>query len=387
MKYLRTVAVMLTGMTLASCFKDEPLNSECDIEEAYIHTDNPTEMFFQASDTLVNVIPSESTVSFNVRIGSDVSALAPRFRLTEGATISPENGSTQDFSKGPVTYVVTSQDRQWSRTYQVEVREDVRTVGDTLKFDFEHYELNKRYEPYGKYYEWYELRADGSKNDYWDTGNAGFNISYGTAKPDEYPTTPITDGYDGSCVKLTTQSTGSLGALVNMRIAAGNLFIGKFDVRQALTNTLHATQFGLPTDKKPIKFTGYYRYKHGENLQDKMGNTITDRKDYGTIYAVLYKNKDASGNSVMLNGEDVKTNANIVAIADLGQISDTEEWTPFEVDFKYLSDIDVDLLYNYGYNLAIVFSSSLNGDKFEGAIGSTLYVDKIRVVCAKTEEQ
>ena len=177
MKYLRTVAVMLTGMTLASCFKDEPLNSECDIEEAYIHTDNPTEMFFQASDTLVNVIPSESTVSFNVRIGSDVSALAPRFRLTEGATISPENGSTQDFSKGPVTYVVTSQDRQWSRTYQVEVREDVRTVGDTLKFDFEHYELNKRYEPYGKYYEWYELRADGSKNDYWDTGTAGFNIS------------------------------------------------------------------------------------------------------------------------------------------------------------------------------------------------------------------
>ena len=33
--------------TLSSCFKEEPLNAECDIEEAYIHADNPEEMFFQ----------------------------------------------------------------------------------------------------------------------------------------------------------------------------------------------------------------------------------------------------------------------------------------------------------------------------------------------------
>lgn len=38
--------------TLSSCFKEEPLNAECDIEQAYIHVDS---LFTNPSDTLVNV--------------------------------------------------------------------------------------------------------------------------------------------------------------------------------------------------------------------------------------------------------------------------------------------------------------------------------------------
>ena len=34
--------------SLTSCFKDEPLNAECDIEQAYVHADDPTEIFFAA---------------------------------------------------------------------------------------------------------------------------------------------------------------------------------------------------------------------------------------------------------------------------------------------------------------------------------------------------
>ena len=41
--------------------------------------------------------------------------------------------------------------------------------------------------------------------------------------------------------------------------------------------------------------------------------------------------------------------------------------------------IDATLLANQGYNLAMVFSSSKTGDKFEGAIGSTLYIDKVSI--------
>ena len=36
-------AAMIGSATLTSCFKDEPLNAECDIEQAYIHVDNPLE--------------------------------------------------------------------------------------------------------------------------------------------------------------------------------------------------------------------------------------------------------------------------------------------------------------------------------------------------------
>ena len=42
--------------TLSSCFKEEPLNAECDIEQAYIHPGNWLKLWFtNASDTLVNV--------------------------------------------------------------------------------------------------------------------------------------------------------------------------------------------------------------------------------------------------------------------------------------------------------------------------------------------
>ena len=95
------LAMMCLSTTLTSCFKDEPLNAECDIEQAYIHVDNPEAMFFSKNDTLQKVLYTENEISFNVRRGTDLSALAPRFVITEGATIQPENGSTHDFTNGP----------------------------------------------------------------------------------------------------------------------------------------------------------------------------------------------------------------------------------------------------------------------------------------------
>ncbi len=40
-RLIHTTALMAVGITtclgFVSCFKDEPLNAECDIEQAYIH--------------------------------------------------------------------------------------------------------------------------------------------------------------------------------------------------------------------------------------------------------------------------------------------------------------------------------------------------------------
>ena len=99
----------------------------------------------------------------------------------------------------------------------------------------------------------------------------------------------------------------------NMRIAAGNLFIGKFDTKPALTNTMAATRFGLPFDKKPLRLTGYYKYAPGETYQDKAGKPVEGKTDHGDIYAVLYRNHDDNGEAFVLNGNDVKTNPYIGA--------------------------------------------------------------------------
>ena len=48
---------------------------------------------------------------------------------------------------------------------------------------------------------------------------------------------------------------------------------------------------------------------------------------------------------------------------------------------------DPQVLANYGYSIAIVFTSSCEGAHFEGAIGSTLLIDKVKVAYEKPAAQ
>lgn len=104
-----------------------------------------------------------------------------------------------------------------------------------------------------------------------------------------------------------------------------------------------------------------------------------------TITFVVRRNHDAQGNAVTLHGDDVKTHPLIVAIADMGTVAPVDEWTPFALTFRYTGTIDYDLLDSREYSLAIVFSSSNEGDKFEGAIGSELFIDKVSIICRKEQ--
>lgn len=364
-------------LLFSSCLKEEAPNAECDITQSYVRLPNPEAYFFQVSDTLQRVAYADSTITFGVRRTADCTQLAPHFVLTDGATIAPASGSTHDFSQGSVIYTVTSEDRLWQRRYTVSFTPITRLVSDTVAYDFERFELN----PMKKYYLWYEEEANGTRHDDWATGNPGFAISMSSAQPADYPSTPATEGYDGACVRLVTRSTGPFGALAGMRIAAGNLFLGSFDVTQALKSALTATRFGIPFAKRPVRLTGYFTYTAGENFQNKQGVMLPDSTDSGHIYAVLYRNHDDAGNSTTLDGSNVLTSPLIVALADVPHIRTTDGWQSFDVAFDYRDALDARLLAAYGYNLALVFSSSTNGNLFEGAVGSTLCVDKVRIIC------
>lgn len=369
--------------TLSSCFKEEPLNAECDIEQAYIHADNKI-LFTNPSDTLVNVQSDQTKIEFTMRPFAALTKQAPIFRLTPGATISPESGSLQDFSKGPVTYVVTSENKQWSRTYQVSIKKGQTTILNEKEFEFEDAYLSKGY------YNWQE-NWNGDILGIWATGNSGFNISNPSAKPEEYPTVMIKDGYKGKGVKLTTKRTSKLADIVHKPIAAGNLFIGQFDATDALNDAMKATKFGRPFSfsAKPVKLEGWYKYQAGEKFTDKNMQEL-DRHDYGTIYAVLYENIDEKGNAVLLYGDNVQTSKQIVALALVGEthddngkvaIGNTWKWHHFSVDFKYKKAIDPIKLKNGGYSLTIVSSSSSDGANFLGAVGSTLWIDSFKLIC------
>ena len=158
MKKLRLILGLgITVATFSSCIKDEPLNAEADIEQVSVHVDNPLETFFQLSDTMQNVSYADSTITFTVRSQADLTSLAPTFRITEGATISPASGTVRDFSQGPLTYTVTSQDGQWSRLYTLRFNPTYVTVKDTVAYDFEHYMLEPENQAY---YVWQEEQAE-----------------------------------------------------------------------------------------------------------------------------------------------------------------------------------------------------------------------------------
>ena len=429
---------------LHSCIKDELPNMECDIRQAWVSVQTPTDIFYQVSDTLapINSDFGSSIIQFqNVRKAASAQlVLAPKFTISDGAIMFPPSGTPRDFSNDTTqVYFVVAEDikdkypipedkTQWGtylqnlayaastfyyteddaevqsglkkvgevkkpgehiRPYYVQFKSVTHIVSDTIKYDFEHYFLETQA---SKYYEWSDPYEDGTQRTVpnWATANKGFSTARGTAKPEEYPTVPAPgEGMDGTAgVKLETSSTGSFGKLFNMPLAAGNLFIGTFDFSVALTHTLWATHFGENStlDKKPVKFTGYYKYTAGSQMTNAKGENI-DGTDVPAIYCVVYKNHDVNGNSVVLNGETVDTDTEyIVAKAEVKDWKyDTSDYVPFELDFTWYQTFDENLLANKGYNFAIVCSSSKEGATYTGALGSKLYVDKFRLIMTSEE--
>ena len=338
MKYNYHIAIM--AILLTSCIKEEPKNMECDILEAWVEGDDLARHFSQTTD---------------MRISDPMPIY---FKLTSGATISPANGSAQDFSKGPVAYTVTSEDGQWHRTYTIEFRE---TVLPSSRYDFEDYELSSD----GKYYSWYNQADDGTRDKIWASGNEGFMIAKPNAVAADYPTVPDENGFEGYCVRLITRSTGSWGKTFKKPIAAGNLFLGTFDSQFALTNTLRTTNMGIVFTREPVKVTGYYKYQPGEVFTDKDFKEVSSRTDIPAIHAEFYLNHDEQGREVRM--------------AEVASLPPTNEWQPFEMTFEGSTPIDAELLANRGYNLSLVFSSSKTGDTFEGAVGSTLWIDNVEI--------
>ena len=384
-KTVVAVAVIALAVISTSCFKEEPLNAECDIEMAWVHVNDLEASFYNANDTLINVISNEDKIVFSMRDDADVTAFAPQFKITPGATITPASGTAHDFSDGPVTYTVTSEDGKWSRKYQVSCNRMARYTTSVIDFDFEHFELDPLYH---QFYVWHNSLADGSLGDDWATGNLGFRLSMSQAKADEFPTSVLENGYDGHGVLLITRDTGPLGHMGSnpKPIAAGNMFLGQFNVAKALFNPMLATEFGIPFIQKPVRLSGYYQYSPSTPFTDKDFVEHPERTDAGDIYSVLYINHDRTGNPLVLYGDNVLSSDNIVAVARVKNVNETNgEWVKFDIEYEYKKEINPDMLANRGYNLTIVFSSSIDGATFEGAIGSTLKVDCVKLTCEEKE--
>lgn len=367
-------------LAMASCIQEEAPNAEADIEYCIIRDKS---ILKNQADTLFRANTDHNRITIRAKKEADLSAIAPEFRLTEGATIEPASGSVHDFSNDAVVrYTVTSEDGQWQKTYEVGFnRAEMRT-----DFHFEHFELNDPSIPERTYYQWFEVMPGSSMHYYdWASGNSGFKMTGVQVGPEGYPTVPWTAGVQGNGVKLETKDTGWFGNSMQMPIAAGNLFLGTFDATYALApggGAMKATCFGVPFTEKPLRLKGYYRFKAGETFINEKKEVQEGRQDYCDFYGVLYENTQ-DGESFVLHGDDVLTSPAIVALARIPQedIVQVDEWTEFNLPFEYYRELDMQRLEDYGYNLAVVFSSSVEGASFKGAVGSTLWIDEVSLEC------
>lgn len=375
MRLKNLIACLFLGFATTSCIQDEALNSEAAIDAC------------TGTDVQLAHINSDSKeINIYVHKGADLSKQQLQFKLPVGATLKANEHypddvmNNYDFSNGSHsrTFTVTSEDGEWHSTYTVKII-PTEVPGS---FHFEEllpssnteYDILYEFEP--------GTSTSISRVLQWSSGNPGFKLTSMADNRTGYPTQQITDGYRGKGLKLTTCDTGSFGAMVKMYIAAGNLFIGSFDLANALKDPLRATKFGIQYYKRPVSLKGYYKFKAGDVYTDE-GVVQKDKKDRFDIYAILY---EANENSFMLDGSNSLdlTSDKLVSIARISEeeAKETDTWTAFELPFEAVNgkSIDAAKLQNGKYKLSIVLSSSVDGAYFKGAVGSTLHIDELELI-------
>ena len=362
--------MMLTAVVLTACNNAGKQNAETAIEGC------SGENIQQ-----VNIDMEKKEVQLYVSKAAELTQLEVQFDLTDGATIQPKNLLPQDnppyydFSKtveGKRFFTVVSENGLWESTYQISAWQ----MELPKHFGFERLAAAP-----------YHVITDDYSSDnvirrlQWCSGNRGFQMR-GLAKSiTDYPTTQAKGGVleTEHCVKLQTMSNGEQGIEEGMPIASGSLFIGSFDLAYMNKDVKKAMKLGETFYEKPVRMTGWYKYRPGEVFTNSRGKVMKEKTDACEICAVLFETSERVQH---LDGRNFLKAKNIVSIArNPEQVKATGEWTRFELPFveNGRKKIDRKKLAAGKYKLAVVFASSVDGGNFEGAVGSTLYIDEVHI--------
>lgn len=153
-------------------------------------------------------------------------------------------------------------------------------------------------------------------------------------------TTKSTDRYEGNySVKLETKAWGT------DFILPGLLASGYFDTSAPIGENVRQ---GKPFDKRPLSAMGYYKYLSIDN-------------DSAGIYFALTK----------YNSNLQKRDT--IAEAHTAYYQSSQGFELFNLTFNYVDTLKPD-------TIIVVFTSSLGGKQFIGNVGSTLWIDNVKLV-------
>jgi len=350
-------------MTLfVSCIQDEALNPEADIVALSFTDGCLRAKKVEIGNDYIVVYPKKNV---NLR-----DSLIKQIELSQGATY--QRIETLSPSDTLFFIDITSQSKEYVKRYSV-----IAGYFPAV-FDFENWVC-----PTTGFL--YENPKEGSLQ--WFSSNNGAAIAWNqSSKPaNEYLIRKTSTAVSGhTAVELhTMKGPGSILGLLYIPCLSGSLYLGGFDPFTGLTNPLRSTYFGVPFDDgKPLKLTGYYRYKEGtEGYINPDGSLDNEKKDNCSIYAVLFK---TNSQVHFLFGDNIGTSPDVIARAELNpeDIRQSDDFNYFEIDFDYNSykiPFSWEELDNDEYKITIVFASSHRGQYYEGRPGNVLVVDKVEL--------
>lgn len=371
------ILFLITALT-ASCIKEEGLDREADIVSISLDDKN-----------FLTAIINEQTKEISLVMEGDISkynsgTIAPQIEVSPNATVSPASLEPARLDGYKCLYTVKSQDGN-QKIYVVSITSYTPLVQSFEDWNIINPESSKPYEIPG--------------DPMWTNANQGVNMLY---KGTVFPTRSINEWRPGSTGRKSVMLETIQGnrnntvGVMDIPVYAGNMFRGEFAIGEALKNPLLTTKFGQPHPEhlgKPLYLVAYYKYKSGTPYLSYEGGVkdvkdvkeYPDRKDQLDIYAILFKvPKGEEGRNIFLTADDIKTSDRIVATAFLEDRSEKADWEYLKLAFAYKEAIDFE---KNDYKLTVVMTSSTDGAMYQGAIGSQLVVDDLRVVCDSDDDK
>jgi hypothetical protein len=292
----------------------------------------------------------------------DLNLIPTEVTISNFATISPSTSSSQDF-QSPVEYNVTAENGS-IQVYTVIVEK----TGNVPQVD------NSSFE------DWY-IETVGSNNvnqpgkdkasTLWATANRG--LALGGASEN---TSPQQKGSDSLYAKLETVTAPAI-----VRIAAATLFTGKFtEGFPSISDPRSNLTLGIPFTGRPQAMRFQYSYTPGVANEDSNGDPLPygDKCD---IYMFL-ENRDGSktkrvGTAWFRNGDTQSSWKNMDIPVKYGPLDASDPWYSYaqpQPDEEWGTGTESIT------HITVLFSSSFEGDFFNGAIGSVLEVDNLEMI-------
>ena len=339
----------LFGLLLTACHKERG-NYEAELRTLYFEQTLADGSVRHVSDTLY---PTSTALALEVDYLVDLKTLIPVFRLSAGATASATSGKPYDFST-PFSLTVVSEDEKHRRTYTLSVTqgEQQPLEGDHLSFDFERWRVVHDF----------ELPVGG-----WAASNEGLQVARSIFHtPERYSVRKTEEAHGGQyAASVTTEEL----RLDGQPLAAGSLYLGKFDASRLLLDPLSGPRFGQPWRRRtPLTFSGWYQYTPGAQMIDKTGAPV-DGTDEFDLYAVVFYGEP-------LETRDIQESERILYRAVVRDHTPRSVYTYFEIPFEATG---VSAPPEASLRYAIVASSSREGSIFRGAVGSRLLLDDLQI--------